>query len=151
MKKCLILIIALVLMLSLASCGKPKEVELTADNIEDYLSFEFDYSRVERDTKQGFEFGFTDLTVKTYGKVPGSFKDAYVTIEIPLTNGWTVSSNDKAYIKNYPDVLALSFMLPASGDYSTNHDLIASISFTEPNRNNVKYNITSVQGTFIPS
>lgn len=159
MKKCLAIILTLVLALSLVACGgepkettptAPPEVQLTVDNINDYLAFEFDYSKVERETKLGISFGYTDITMKSYAVSAGSFNNVEITVEIPLTNGWSVSSSDEAYDKNNDEVLVCSFRLPASGEYTNTHDLIASMVYSDPDSNNVRYTITSVSGTFVP-
>ena len=129
----------------------PKEVELTTDNIKDYLAFEFDYSKVERKEKLGISFGYTDITMNSYSTSAGSFKNVDITVEIPLSYGWSVSSSDEAYNAYNTEVLNCSFRLPASGEYTETHDLIASVYFTNPDSNNIQYTITSVSGTFIPS
>lgn len=157
MKKSIIAILALTLILSLAACGgssepaAPQEVQLTTENINDYLALEFDYSKVERETKIGLSFGYTDITLKSYAVAPGSFSNAEITVEVPLTNGWSVSSSDEAYDENNTETLTCTFRLPASGEYTDTHNLIASIVFRDPDSNNVKYTVTSVSGAFIPS
>lgn len=159
MKKCLAIILTLVLTLSLVACGgeptettptAPPEVQLTAHNIKDYLAFEFDYSEVESKTKYDFTFGYTDITMKSYAVSSGSFNNVEITVKIYLPFGWYVSSNDKAYDENNTDELVYSFRLPASGEYTTTHDLIASTVWSKPNSNTVSYVITSVSGTFVP-
>ena len=155
MKKTISLLLAIILCLSLCACSDgtkaPAEVELTVDNINEYLAFEFDYSKVERESKIGLSFGYTDLTLSTYAVAAGSFSNAEITVEIPLTNGWSVSSGDEAYDENNSDVLVCTFRIPASGTYTDTHDLIASVVFSDPDSSNIRYTVTAVSGTFIPS
>ena len=152
MKKTLLFVLSLAMLLSLCACGGgSKEIPLTVDNIDDYLAFEFDYSKVERERKIGMSFGYTDITMKSYAVSAGSFNDVEITVEIPLTNGWSVTSSDEAYDENNDETLICSFRLPASGEYTDTHSLIASVVFSDPDSNNVKYNITSVSGTFVPN
>lgn len=154
MRKSLVLLLATLMALSLIACGreaKEKEVQLTTDNISDYLAFEFDYSEVERQKKLGISFGNTDITMRSYAVAAGSFNGVSITVEIPLSNGWSVSSVDKAYNENNSEVLICSFRLPSSGEYTDIHHLIASMMYSDPDSRNVKYTITSVSGTFAPS
>lgn len=153
-----IIAILLVLLCFLTSCGnnsteskKSAEIELTTANIEDYLSFEFDYSKVERKKQVGLSFGYTDLTLRTYATSVGMFNNVEVTVKIELTNGWSVSSSDEAYDKNDTEVLVCTFRLPNSGEYTTTHDLIAAVKYKDPDTQNIQYTITSVSGTFIPN
>lgn len=153
-----IIAILLVLLCFLASCGNSStesteiaEIELTTANIEDYLSFEFDYSKVERKKQLGISFGYTDITLRTYATSVGMFNNVEVTVKIELTNGWSVASSDEAYGKNDTEALVCTFRLPNSGEYTTTHDLIASIRYKDPDTKNIKYTITSVSGTFIPN
>ena len=165
MKKTISLILLLVMGLSLWSCGggskeivpdelkevETKEIELTVDNIKDYLAFEFDYSKVERQTKIGISFGYTDITMRSYAVSSGSFNNVEITVEIHLTNGWSVASSDEAYDRTNSEVLTCSFRLPASGEYTDTHDLIAAGVYSNPDSKNVYYTITSVSGKFIES
>ena len=154
MKKIVALLLVLTMCFSLVACGgtkTPSEVQLTVENINDYLAFEFDYSKVKRESKLGISFGYTDITMRSYAISAGSFSNAEITVEIPLTNGWSVSSSDEAYDKNNDEVLVCSFELPVSGEYTDTHELIASMVFSDPDGKNVKYTITSVSGTFIPA
>lgn len=151
MKKTFIFVLTLAMLLSLCACSAgSKEITLTVDNIDDYLAFEFDYSKVEKEKKLGISFGYTDITMKSYAVSAGSFNDVKITVEIPLTNGWSVASSDEAYDENNPDVLTCSFRLPATGEYTNTHDLIAAVVYSNPDSNNIKYTITSVSGTFVP-
>ena len=151
MKKLMALILTAALALCLAACGGTKEVELTKDNIEEYLDFDFDYSEVERQKTIGITFGYTDITCNTYAVQAGDFNNVEVTVEILLNNGWSVSSSDTAYDKNNPEILTMNFRIPVDGEYTKTHDLIASIVFQDPDAQNINYNITSVSGTFTPS
>lgn len=151
MKKLIALLLAAALALSLAACGGSKEVELTTDNIEEYLDFDFDYSKVDRQQKIGITFGYTDITCSTYAVQAGDFNNAEVTVEVSLNNGWEVSSSDTACDENNPETLVMTFRIPADGEYTETHDLIASLVFQDPDAQNISYNITSVSGTFTPS
>lgn len=150
MKKIVALLLTFVLCFALCACGGPKEVVLTRENIEEYLAFDFNYGDVERQKKIGLTFGYTDLNVKAYAISSGSFENVKITLSIPLNNGWSVSSSDSAYDKNNDETLTLSFNLPATGEYTSTHDLIASVAFSDPKNQNIRYSITEVSGTFIP-
>ena len=152
MKKIIALLLAALLCFTVCACGgAPKTVELTTDNIEEYLSFNFAYGDVERQTKLGISFGYTDLTMKTYAISSGNFENVKITLSVPLKNGWAVSSSDSAYNKADSETLTITFTLPASGELTATHDLIASMVYSNPDNQNINYTITSVTGTFIPN
>lgn len=156
MKKRIVLLLVLIMTLSLCACGKdagkknddaPKEVELTTDNIEDYLAFTFDYAEVtKKNNVLGIPHGYTEITLSTYAVRGGTFNNVEITVEVPLSVGWEVSSSDKAYVEGDADTLTCSFRLPANGDYSETHDL-SSITAIDP-KTNVKYQITNVSGSY---
>ena len=90
MKKLLALMLAAALALSLVACGGggdggSKEVELTADNIEDYLSLSFETSNLRALNILGTDFGsLQDITISAYAVQGGSFNNVQITFEITL-------------------------------------------------------------------
>ncbi len=163
MNKILCLILVFVLIFSLASCnGKTtgedtaesvvstaKEIELTKDNIDDYLIISGQYSKIEREYSLGISFGYSDFTINVEPAVSGKFNKASIVLRVKLTYGWSVSSSDPAYSESN-EYLTTTIRLPYNGTKNEIHSLIASFAYDNHNNQNVEVEIVSVTGTFVP-
>ena len=106
MKKVLSIILAIVIsmstMLSLAACGS-KPIELTKDNIEEYLSFSTEISDKNVDEKKSAPLGFPMTTytgeatedIKIANKNGAKFQD--VTIKLMLTIDTELTDKGEVY------------------------------------------------------
>ena len=171
MKRCVSIILALIFVLSFASCGNngngtnssndsntPKEptpIELTVDNIKDYVAFEFDYDEVKKETVSYFNYSYylTALNLNAYTTVDGTFSNLQIQIEVAAPFSFTVPTDSKGYDSKNDEIIYCSFRIPSSGDYSASYKLRADYSYSsmdlKPQR--VQYTITSVSGTFTPN
>ena len=162
MKKLLALMLAAALALSLVACGGggdggSKEVELTADNIEDYLSLSFETSNLRALNILGTDFGsLQDITISAYAVQGGSFNNVQITFEIPLpTLGdsyalFKVAASDDAYDQNNETILAFTVRLPANGEFSEVHTVGSDLSYNLDDYD-IEYIITEISGTFNPN
>ena len=162
MKKLLALMLAAALALSLVACGGggdggSKEVELTADNIEDYLSLSFETSNLRALNILGTDFGsLQDITISAYAVQGGSFNNVQITFEIPLpTLGdsyalFKVAASDDAYDQNNETILAFTVSLPANGEFSEVHTVGSDLSYNLDDYD-IEYTITEISGTFNPN
>ena len=126
------------------------EVTLSASNINEYLNISGQYGKIERETKIGVSFGYSDFTINIDPAVPGQFYNTSITLKVGLTHGWDVSSSDPAFSEK-DGCLTTTIKLPANGSKEETHSLIASISYGNHNNQNVKIHIVSVSGTFVPA
>lgn len=168
MKKLLALMLAAALALSLVACGGGggdggskeneggKEVELAADNIEDYLSLSLETSNLRAHNILGTNFGsLQDITISAYAVQGGSFNNVQITFEIPLpTLGdsyalFKVAESDDAYDEDNETTLAFTVRLPANGEFSEVHTVGSSLSYNLDDYD-VEYTITEISGTFDP-
>lgn len=163
MKKVLSLILALVLCLPLCACGGasggtpntsaptvPQNVELTKENIKDYLVFRTVYG--EKETHKTLGINFTDVETKLeiYSTVAGTFENVNITLKIRCPNHWVVNSSDSAYNKSEDTAMTILVRLPAKGEYSEMHKIGRSYWAAAP-ESNCYIDIISVSGTFVPS
>lgn len=168
MKKIFMLLLTLTLLSGMMSCANQKTqqkteqttqqtttqttqstITLTTDNIRDYLTIHGVYGKIERETKIGIPFGYSDIKISTYPVVPGDFYNAEITLKLFLTDGWDVSSSDPAYSDN-DGYLTTTIKLPPNGNTEKVHDLIASMVFSNHNNSYVNVRVVSVSGTFVP-
>lgn len=128
----------------------PVEVTLSTNNITEYLDISGQYGKIERETKVGISFGYSDFTINIDPTVPGNFYNVSITLKVALTRGWDVTSSDPAFSKN-DGYLTTTIKLPANGSKEEVHSLIASMSYGNHNNQDVKIQIVSVSGTFVPA
>ena len=126
------------------------EVTLSASNINEYLNISGQYGEIERETKIGISFGYSDFTINIDPAVPGQFYNTSITLKVDLTYGWEVSSSDPAFSEN-DGYLTTTIKLPANGSKEEIHSLIASTVYGNHDNQNVKIQIVSVSGTFVPA
>lgn len=153
MKKLLALILAASLAFSLAACGGgdggSKEVELTADNIGDYLSLSLETSNLRAQNILGVNFGsLQDITLSGYAVQGGSFNNVQITFEIQLPEfAFEVAQSDDAYDENNEETLTFTVRLPANGEFSEVHTVSSSVSY-DLGDYDIEYTIKEISGTF---
>ena len=128
----------------------PIEVTLSTSNINEYLNISGQYGKIERETKIGISFGYSDFTINVDPTVPGNFYNVSITLKVLLTRGWNIASSDPAFSEN-DGYLTTTIKLPANGSKEEIHSLIASMSYGNHNNQDVKIQIVSVSGTFVPA
>ncbi len=183
MKRMLVLLLALVMLLSMCGCQsnptptettKAKEIQLTVDNIEEYITLSFQVKDVER--KDGGLYITAGGTVEfqAYSIQPGAFSNVNIVIH-PLLFQDCRTCGDDPVIPSYKDIFGygysfdddsreyndstekISFTLPSSGNYSTQYMLNCCYCDYDTHPRPLKdgmfldYTIISVTGTFIPS
>lgn len=126
------------------------EVTLSASNINEYLNISGQYGKIEKETQIGISFGYSDFTINIDPAVPGQFYNTSITLKVDLTDGWDVSSSDPAFSEK-DGYLTTTIKLPANGSKEEIHSLIACISYGFHNNQDVKIQIVSVSGTFVPA
>ena len=152
MKKLVILVLIFAFTLSLSGCDGTfnetnrsfsdtqessfdTKVELTANNIEDYLAIELD------DRHDGY---YQKLTITTYAVVGGSFNNTKITLKFDLAPGWSTNSDDS-------NELTCSIRLPASGNFTETYTLSFDASQYFDGYTEFDYIITAVSGSFDPA
>ncbi len=131
----------------------PKSVELTTANIQSYLSISLEYSKPETHITMGITFGESNVSLKMYPVKGGTFENVELTVEVPVSGLWHVSSSDKAYDEANADTLICKIKLPASGTYDETHKISGIGSggtIMDPSIGS-RFTIKSVTGTFIPN
>ena len=154
MKKLLALILAASMAFSLAACGGggdegSKEVELTADNIGDYLSLSLETSNLRAQNILGVNLGsLQDITLSGYAVQGGSFNNVQITFEIQLPEfAFEVAQSDDAYDENNEETLTFTVRLPANGEFSEVHTVGSSVSY-DLGDYDIEYTIKEISGTF---
>ena len=157
MKKFFYILLVFVLVFSLTACNDKseetpttKEITLSTGNIKEYLDISGQYGKIERETKVGISFGYSDFTFNINPTVPGNFYNVSLTLKVFLTYGWEVSSSDPAFSEN-DGYLTTTIKLPANGSKEEVHSLIASMVYGNHDNQNVNIQIVSVSGTFVPN
>lgn len=149
MKRIISVVLLAVLCCSLCSCGKTKEVELTTENIGEYLEIDTTYGKHETHKSIGINFTYTDVYLKLYPIVSASFNNVEITLEIACPSEWKVTSSDSAYEKANDTRMVLTFKLPADGKYEETHNIGRAMWAKAPEKD-CTVKIISVSGTVIP-
>ncbi|MBE6981426.1 MAG: hypothetical protein E7437_03785 [Ruminococcaceae bacterium] len=124
-------------------------VELTAENISDYLVVNFDFEYAGLDSL-GILANHR-ITCSTYSARNGSFDNVTATIRITLEPDWYVLGTDTGRVEDEEGILQYSFRLPSDGKYSEIHDIFGWYGIADPRPQNITYTFTEVSGTFIPN
>jgi len=163
MKRILSLLLVCMICLGLCACGEsaPKEIQLTVENIEEYLSFETEYEITdEKTTLLGESWRIktydADQILKVYPICAGKFENVQLEIEVPLYNNWYVDVDPDTTVA-VADVI-FDFNLPVSGEYESSKEIHYSSAITsyeyaqlrkERSDNAPSYVIKSVSGQFV--
>ena len=157
MKRLLPLLLAILLVLT--SCGTTKqEVELTADNLSEYLEFTPRFENVTVNEYNGTSyqnrFYYADFIFEYYAIRGGSFNGVEIKIEITFPDRWFV---DNTWDENgcLAEKIVTTIKLPATGSYKSDvYELLAQQDLHpnfQPAPEDIKvesYKILSVKGTF---
>lgn len=157
------MVLAIILCLSMCACGgsgstaaptepaAPKEIELTKDNIGDYISISGEYKNGDYHSSLLYYISTADLEFKAYSTVAGSFSNVQITVRADLSekNG---SLSEKWHMADSEDKskVEFTFKMPANGDYSTSYSIECDRA-TWKLSGSAKLEIVSVSGTFTPN
>ena len=157
MKKFISLLLAIILCFSMCACGAssapaaPKAVELTKDNIGDYISISGEYKNGDYHSTILYYVSTADLDFKAYSTVAGSFSNVEITVRADLSEK-TGALSEKWHMADSEDKskVEFTFKMPASGDYSTSYSIECDRA-TWKLSGSAKLEIVSVSGTFTPN
>ena len=137
MKKWIALLLTAVLCLSLAACGgKENEVELTPENILDYLNIEITYEKTGKKNILGQPEMVETITI--YPVQGGSFKNVKLLIT-GFPKEWTAASSElgSSFAQNAgsfkPTLTKIT--LPSDGNYTCTHTYYGDTGFAELPKN----------------
>ena len=155
MKRILALILVIALCLGLCACGGGKTtVDLTKENIEEYLDFSVSHSsaRIQQTNIMGVNLSFSEVDVflKIYPTVPGGFENVSISMKIHCPNNWEVDSSDREYDPNDTSTMTFTVDLPANGEYNETHTIGRSYYAAAPSEI-CSIEIVDVSGSFISS
>ena len=135
MKKLSILILVFIMCTTFSSCGVSKEVVLTTENINDYLSIR--YICGEPQHPLNALHAYVPVTIEITPKEEGTFENVELNLFQYLSRGksvWKVVDNDSSYKygKRYTvpgekleihQYLVTKISLPSNGKYSEKHTM----------------------------
>lgn len=157
MKKLLALMLAAALALSLAACGggdssggaASKEVELTAENITDYIALSGEFTESEYHQTILYYVSTSIIDFQAYSTVSGSFENVEITVRANIDDTGVLNEQWHLADSEEPGV-EFTFKLPANGNYTHSYGI-------ECDRNSGKlkgscdFTIVSVSGTYMPA
>ena len=157
MKKFISMLLAVILCLSMCACGAssspaaPKEIELTKDNIGDYITISGEYKNGDYHSTILYYVSTADLDFKAYSTVAGSFSNVEITVRADLSEK-TGAIGEKWHMADSEDKskVEFTFKMPANGDYSTSYGIECDRA-TWKLSGSAKLEIVSVSGTFTPN
>lgn len=157
------MLLCLILLFSLVGCGagkQKKEIELTGENIKDYLSISLEYTGQRKPTIISSLSDYTVL-LKVYPVQDVSFNNVELILHFSLGTSsyskWEVPQSDPAYLYSsevtnkdgFPNYLVTKIVLPSDGHYEETHvlrglsiyanDFPQSFSFTPKSGENSVY------------
>lgn len=146
MKRIVTLFLVFTTCFSLCACKNKKVVELTVDNINDYLALKFDFSSVEhkKDSYDGNYWHYTEFIFESYAVKNGTFNDATVTVQVILSEGW-IANDSSENVKN--NKIISTFKVPSNGSYDETYHFFGTPYC--PLTKVTDYAITAVSGTFV--
>ncbi len=124
-----------------------KEVELTAENIQQYFQFNLKYDNFETHNVIGVSFASSDVILEIYPTVSGKIANVKVKVEITCPSLWNVTSSDPAYNKADTSKMIIDIVLPADGKYTSTHNIGRSSYAAKPS-NPCTIKILEASGTF---
>lgn len=158
MKKILALFVTIAMAFSMIACNAsepentekdaPAEIELTEDNILDYLEVELTFSDFDYEYILYTYFSSGDVNIHTYAVEDGTFSQVRLVVRpvnIPTymgTQEWYPTGDSDADIE-------FEFRLPADGEYDSSINITCANNSGTLN-GSCDFEIVSVSGTFIP-
>jgi len=154
MKKIISILLITVIAFTLCACGGKKSVELTADNINDYIQFDGEFTNGKY-TKSIVNYAEAILEFQAYPVAVGKFENVEITLVATsndhtftymndLGNYWHLTNED-----HDTKEIEFTFRLGVDGNFSKNYSVIC--------RNNTgvlsgasEFKVVSVSGTFTP-
>ena len=157
MKKLLALMLAAALALSLTACGggdgsgaaASKEVELSTENIEDYIAFSGEFTDSEYHKTILYYVSTSTIDFQAYSTVSGTFENVEITLRADIDDTGAFNEQWHLVDSDEPGV-EFTFKMPANGTYSHSYGI-------ECDRNSGKlkgscnFTIVSVSGTYLPA
>jgi len=168
MKKAITILLAFAMVLSLAACGGTKapeptpeptpepvkEIELTKDNISDYVQFAGEFTEGKY-TKSIVNYADAVLEFQAYPVVAGKFNNVEITLDATSNdntftymnsfgNYWHLSDADKDTKK-----IEFTFKLGVDGKFSKKYS-VECLNNTGVLSGNSDFSVVSVSGTFKP-
>ena len=150
MKRLLPLLLALLLMLP--SCSK-NEVELTVDNLSEYVQFSPDFSYQEPYKSNILIFHHYDFSYECYPLREGEFIDVEIEVEVILNDRWFIEgTRDSEGV--FEQKIVSTIYLWSDGTYeSDSYKVFAQQNLkpyqSAPEREVEEFKILSVSGTFV--
>jgi len=129
----------------------PKEIELTKDNIGEYITISGEYKNGDYHSSLFYYISTAELDFKAYSTVAGTFSNVEITVRAnlskemgALSEKWHMAdSEDKSKVQ-------FTFKMPANGNYSTSYSIECDRQ-TLKLAGAAKLEIVSVSGTFKPN
>lgn len=131
-------------------------VELTTDNLKDYIKVEFEYSDCESTYGDKIIAGRAKMTITIQPRYAGTFENVTFTLKRLHTGlgQWMVASGDSAaddQSTDYPFIFFEEIDLPSNGELTETHNLIAfRIPGKLDNDTPTAYYVEAASGTFVP-
>lgn len=149
------LIMIIVSMVSLSACGRSakQEVELTTENITDYVKFEGEF--VDGDyTTSIVNYAEATLEFQAYSIVSGSFNNVEITVRATSDDNTFTYMNSSGNYWHLTDDgndaknIEFTFTLGADGKFSKNYSC-KCLNNTGKLSGSCDFNIVSVSGTYV--
>lgn len=152
MKKALALILTAALALSLAACGgskKPQEIELTTENIGNYISFSGEFTDSEYHQTILYYVSTSTIDFQAYSTAAGAFSNVEITLRANIDNEGAIG--EKWHLADAEDTgVEFTFKMPSSGDYSHSYSIECDRN-TSKLKGSCDFTVVSVSGTYTPA
>lgn len=152
MKKLLSLMLAAALALSLTACGgskKPQEIELTTENIGDYISFSGEFTDSEYHQTLLYYISTSTIDFQAYSTTAGTFNNVEITLQANIDNEGAIG--EKWRLADTEDTgVEFTFKMPSSGDYSHSYGIECDRN-TSRLKGSCDFTVVSVSGTYTPA
>ena len=128
----------------------PKEIELTKDNIGEYIAISGEYKNGEYHHSFFYYISSADLDFKAYSTVAGTFSNVEITVLADLSKEKGVLGEWHMADSEDDTKVQFTFKMPANGDYSNSFSIECdgqSLALS----GTAKLEIVSVSGTFTPN
>ena len=170
MKKALSLFLVLIMCLSLCACGSDtdtdtksvstekeenKAIELTTENISEYLVIKYHYS--DKELGPIVAYASATVTIEIYPIKGGSFNNVNLILNTTIGNHWEVAESDSSYkyLKTlnaewsddtWKEMLITEIQLPADGKYTETHTITGISTHELPTDKEKKWNSLDSDG-----